>query len=354
MLAYSEDVSPVVNFREPYTLHRGNALRAYETWERPDTIISDGAYGVRGFHGDTVSAEELVDWYRPHVKAWDEAAKPGTALWFWNTEIGWATVHPLLVAHGWEYVQTVTWDKGISHVAGNVNGDTIRRLPVVSEVSVLYQRRLLIDTVDGAMPVKKWLRYEWQRAGLALYRANEACGVKNAATRKYLTQDWLWYFPPGAMVEKLAAYAHEHGHGTGRPYFSLDGERSVTAEEWDALRYTWNHAHGLTNVWQRASLHDSERFKGSMLRSAPRVHNPTAASAAHLNQKPLDFMLRQVAATTNPGGVVWEPFGGLASASVAAVQLGRRAYVAELQKQFQDIAEQRLQVAVAEGQRAIG
>lgn len=34
--------------------------------------------------------------------------------------------------------------------------------------------------------------HEWQRAGLPLYKANEACGVKNAATRKYLTQDWLW------------------------------------------------------------------------------------------------------------------------------------------------------------------
>lgn len=346
MPLYADDV-PVANLREPYTLYRGNALRAYSKWARPDTIISDGAYGVRGFHGDTVSADELVDWYRPHVKAWDEAVKPSTALWFWNTEIGWASVHPLLVAHGWEYVQTVTWDKGISHIAGNVNGDTIRRLPVVSEVSVLYQRRLLIDTVDGAMPVKKWLRYEWQRAGLALNRANEACGVKNAATRKYLTQDWLWYFPPGVMVERLADYAALHGNPSGRPYFSVDGERPVTAAEWDALRYTWNHAHGVTNVWQRPSLHDSERIKGTMHRSAPRVHNPSIASAAHLNQKPLEFMQRQVAATTNPGGVVWEPFGGLASASVAAVQLGRRAYVAELQKQFQDIAESRLREAIS-------
>ena len=51
------------------------------------------------------------------------------------------------------------------------------------------------------MPVQQWLRYEWQRAGLPLARANEACGVRNAATRKYLTQDWLWYWPPGEMIE---------------------------------------------------------------------------------------------------------------------------------------------------------
>jgi site-specific DNA-methyltransferase (adenine-specific) len=336
-----------VNLHEPFHLHRGNVLKAYGDWPAPSTIISDGAYGVRGFHGDTTGVEDLVEWYRPHVAAWETAATPATTLWFWNTEIGWATVHPLLVAHGWDYVQTVTWDKGISHVAGNVNGKTIRRIPVVSEVSVLYQRRFMIDAPEGPMSPKVWLRHEWQRAGLPLYLANEACGVKNAATRKYLTQDWLWYWPPGAMVAKLAAYAMKHGEKGERPFYSLDGERPVTAEEWDALRYPWNHAHGLTNVWQRPSLHDAERLKGNLERSAPRVHNPSVASAAHLNQKPLEFMERQVSAVTRPGDVVWEPFGGLASASVAAISLGRRAYVAEIHKSFQDLAYQRLSDAAS-------
>ncbi|MYK91287.1 MAG: hypothetical protein F4026_03915 [Synechococcus sp. SB0669_bin_8] len=36
------------------------------------------------------------------------------------------------------------------------------------------------------------MRAEWRRTGLPLYRANEACGVKNAATRKYLTQPQFW------------------------------------------------------------------------------------------------------------------------------------------------------------------
>lgn len=109
---------------------------------------------------------------------------------------GWATVHPLLVRHGWDYVQTVVWDKGVGHIAGNVNGDTIRRFPVVTEVCVFYRRRLEFPTPDGVMSAKQWLRYEWRRAGLPLHRANQACGMANAATRKYLTQDWLWYLPP--------------------------------------------------------------------------------------------------------------------------------------------------------------
>ncbi|MBM4729823.1 hypothetical protein GS446_25050 [Rhodococcus hoagii] len=81
-----------------------------------------------------------------------------------------------------------------------------------------------------------------------MYLANKACGVKSAATRKYLTADWLWYWPPGAAIEAMAAYCGRNGLESGRPYFSLDGNRPLTADEWDRLRHRWNHVHGLTNV----------------------------------------------------------------------------------------------------------
>ena len=332
---------------DAFDLFEGDVRSAYERWPTPSTIISDGAYGVRGFHGDTVDSTDLVDWYRDHIEAWTRAATPGTTLWFWGTEVGWATVHAELDRQGWDYVQTIIWDKGLSHIAGNVNGKTIRQFPVVTEVCVLYQRRFEVSTEDGLLGVQEWLRHEWQRSGLPLYLSNEACGVRNAATRKYLTRDWLWYFPPGPMVARMAAYCNEHGFDSGRPYFSLDGLRSVTAEEWDRMRYPWTHTHGLTNVWTRPPLHDSERLKGSLRRSAPRTYKPTRASATHLNQKPLEFMERLVHATTREGDVVWEPFGGLASASVAAVALGRRAFVAERDTHFAQIARERLQDAAA-------
>ena len=333
--------------RPAYLLHRGDAVQAYQGWPAPAAIISDGAYGVRGFHGDPAGPGLLADWYRPHVAAWSRLAGPAATLWFWNTEVGWANVHPLLDQHGWDYVQAITWDKGIRHLAGNVNGKTIRRFPVVSEICVFYQRRLEMRGPDGPMPVQRWLRHEWQRAGLPLNRANEACGVANAATRKYLTTDSLWYWPPGEMLERLAGYAAEHGRASGWPYYSLDGQAAVTAKDWDALRYQWRHAHGLTNVWQLAPLHGVERVKGTMRRAAPRVYHPGSLSAAHLNQKPLEFMHRIIGAVTTPGDVVWEPFGGLASASVAAVGSGRFACVAEVNQDFAKLAAQRLEDAVA-------
>jgi DNA methylase len=343
--------------RPGYLLHRGDALDAYATWPPPAVIISDGAYGVRGFHGDIIGVGGLAEWYRPHVEAWARHAAPATTLWFWNTELGWATVHPLLIGSGWDYVQLVIWDKGVGHVAGNVNGQTIRRYPVVTEVCAFYQRRFEVHGAGGSMPVQQWIRYDWLRSGLPLSRANTACGVRNAATRKYLTQDWLWYWPPGEMIERLARYANQHGAAAGWPYYSLDGRGPVTAKEWDALRYTWRHAHGLTNVWRLAPLHGAERIKGTMRRAAPRVYRPGSLSAAHLNQKPLEFMRRIVHAVTEAGGVVWEPFGGLASASVAAVELGRFACVAETDHEFGDIAAQRLHDALAardRGERSPG
>ena len=327
-----------------FHLHHGDALRAYPSWPAPATIISDGAYGVRGFDGDPTDVRQLSDWYRPHIAAWSAAATPATTLWFWGTEIGWATVHPELDRAGWEYVQTITWDKGVGHIAGNVNGQTIRRFPVVTEVCALYQHQFELESEDGELlGVQAWLRQEWRRSGLPMRLANDACGVRTAAVRKYLGGDWQWYFPPGRAVEQMADFCTQHGKPTARPYFSLDGVTPVTAVAWDRCRYVWNHAHGLTNVWSRPALRDSERITGSMVRSAPRAQSPTSTSASHLNQKPIEFMERIISATTRPGDVVWEPFGGLASTSVAALRLGRVPYAAEINPMFAGMAQERLE-----------
>jgi len=329
-------------------LYVGNAMDVYDEWETPAAIISDGAYGVGGFPGDPRTPEGLGEWYRPHIEAWSRNASLATTLWFWNTEVGWANVHPVLVAHGWNYEFTGIWNKGIGHIAGNVNGRTIRRMPVVTEVCVFYTRtpRLpLTPGGDDVVHMKQWLLHEWKRTGLPTKRANDAAGVKDAATRKYFDQGWLWYFPPAEVMEKLVSYANEHGAADGRPYFSLDGTKPVTGEEWAALRSVWNHQHGITNVWDRPALRSTERYKGSMKRSAPRTYNPSASSATHLNQKPLDLMRQIVASCTRPGDVVWEPFGGLATATVAAVELGRRGCVAEVVPDFAEVAAQRIEEA---------
>jgi site-specific DNA-methyltransferase (adenine-specific) len=314
----------------PCTLYKGDALDAYATWLPPTCIIADGPYGLGKFPGEPRSPTKLDDWYASHAAAWAAAATPSTTLWFWNSEIGWAHAHRALEMHGWEYQETMIWDKGLAHIAGNVNSRTIRGLPVVTEIAVRYTRSLTFKDDSGSIiSAKHWLRSEWQRSGLPLNQSNEATGTLNAATRKYLTQCDMWYFPPGDAVESMARWCTRHGAKTTKPYFSLDGRTSVTAMDWDRLRAKWNHTHGLTNVWQEPPVHNGERIR-------------VGSSYLHANQKPLSLLSKQILACTDPGDVVWEPFGGLCSASVAAVRSGRLAFAAEINEVYQEAASRRL------------
>jgi hypothetical protein len=317
--------------RDGVRIEFADSLTRYDFWQSPTVIISDGAYGLNLFPGDLNSHEGLQNWYAPHIAGWTKKALPETTLWFWATEIGWATVHPILDLYGWEYKTLHVWDKGVGHIAGNVNSKTIRGYPVVTEVCAQYVRKAEIKNDIGEnIEMKQWLRDEWFRSGLPLSKTNEACGVKNAATRKYFTQCHLWYFPPPEMMVKLAAFAEKYGKPTEVPYFSLDRKTPLTAEQWQKMRAKWNHEHGVTNVWREPAVRGKERFKKNKLKSA------------HANQKPLKLISRLIKASSDVGDVIWEPFGGLCSTAIAALHTNRKSYSAEFNENYYLLAASRL------------
>jgi site-specific DNA-methyltransferase (adenine-specific) len=202
----AEEVDAVAWTDEFISVQLGDSLEHYQQWGTPTVIISDGGYGVLGFEGDTSDHLGLPQWYEPHIAAWSKRATPATTLWFWNSEIGWASVHPLLEKYGWRYMNANVWNKGKGHIAGNVNTGKIRRFPVVSEMCVQYVYEARINGFE----LKVWLQQEWKRTGLPARKANEACGVADVATRKYLDQGHLWYFPPPEMFVKMQEYANTH------------------------------------------------------------------------------------------------------------------------------------------------
>jgi site-specific DNA-methyltransferase (adenine-specific) len=102
------------------------------------------------------------------------------------------------------------------------------------------------------------------------------------------------------------------------------------------MRAKWHHAHGVTNVWSEPPVHGIERLKADSSKSA----------VAHANQKPLKLMERQILASTDPGNVIWEPFGGLCSATVAALGLRRRAFAAEINPDYFGLASSRVEDAL--------
>ncbi len=322
--------------RGDVTIHFAPAEDLYAVWPAPTCIISDGPYGVDGFPGDEHTPGALLRWYEPHVRAWSARATAQTTLWFWGTELGWATVHALLESEGWEYRCCNIWDKGLGHVAGNANTQTLRKFPVVTEVCVHYVKSPQFSSAGQTLRMREWLRAEWRRTGLPLRQANEACGVLNAATRKYLTADHLWYYPPPDAFVKLANYANRYGRAEGRPYFSLDGVAAVPAKEWVKMRAKFHCDVGVTNVWREPQVGGHERIQGE--RNGMRYK----FRSLHGSQKPLRLTELAICASTDERDVVWEPFGGLCPGAVVCHHLRRAYFGAEIVPEFYSAALERL------------
>lgn len=70
----------------------------------------------------------------------------------------------------------------------------------------------------------------------------------------------------------------------------------------------------------------------------------------HPNQKPLDLMRWFIENHTQPGDLVLDPFAGSGSTGVAAIQAGREFLGFELDQQWADVANARLEAARPTGQ----
>lgn len=325
-------------------LHFDRAENLYGRWPRPTCILVDGPYGITGFPGDVRKYSELPDWYKPHIAAWTLHSTPQTTLWFWGTEIGWATVHPLFAQSGWEYRCCHIWDKGLSHIAGNANSVTLRKFPVVTEVCVQYVKAARFRSVDGrTMTMQEWLRYEWLRSGLPLGLTNSACGVLNAATRKYFTKCHLWYYPPVEAFVRFVDYANRHGSRNGRPYFSLDGKEPISGEQWSQMRAKFHCEVGVTNIWRELPVRGDERINGS------RSSMQWKYASLHGSQKPVKLIELIVKSSTDLKDIVWDPFGGLCTTAVACLNLDRRCFTAEIVPEFYVAAKERLTRHAAAG-----
>lgn len=300
------------------TIYNGDALQFYKDWKTPTMIMCDGPYGISGFKGDLHDAIGLAEWYETHIKEWTKLSTPQTTLWFWCTEQGWATVHLTLIKNGWDFKACHIWNKGMSHVAGNTNTKTISHLPIVTEVCVQYVRRPSFYVNDCEFSMKEWLRYEWQRTGLPFSKTNEACGVVDAATRKYFTKCHLWYMPPSDAFEKIVHYANSYGKEEGKPYFSINGISPLTKNDWEKYKPKFHCPFGITNVWDIPQLRNKERIKKD------------GSKALHLNQKPLSIIKKLIEMSTDKHDTIWEPFGGLCTTAIAAKELERECFCAEI------------------------
>ena len=261
----------------------------------------DGPYGMGKAAWDKV--KDLAAWYRPHIAEWGRVCAPSASVYLWNTAEGWAAIHPEMVAAGWTFRALVTWDKGIGFLAGKIDTEGTRTWPDVTEVCGLYQRDAdspFPDLLERRRSVAGLTRrdlatlFPSRTGGLTGCVLNWEAGY-NIPTR----EQWV------AMMERIM----EAGTVTmpvwaGREYDQLRAQ-------YESERTPFSLPSGVTNVWSHPLVGGAERLVGA------------DGATLHPCQKPLLFARRIVEASSRPGDLVFEPFGGTCRIATACEAIGR-------------------------------
>jgi site-specific DNA-methyltransferase (adenine-specific)/modification methylase len=96
----------------------------------------------------------------------------------------------------------------------------------------------------------------------------------------------------------------------------------------------WNKGH----KWNFGKQNEMHNFFESAICMGPeRLYNPK-----HPTQKPLGLLKHLIRIATDPEDIILDPYMGVGSTGVAAVQLNRKFIGIELEKEYYDAAERRL------------
>ena len=332
-----------------YELRRGVIRRAYAEDVYPDIedgsvrlIISDGPYFLGKAAWDKGKLDDLPTWYAPHIEAWGRVCMPSASVYLWNTAEGWARLDPVMRAAGWTHRALITWNKGLGFLAGKCDVEGCRTWPDVTEVCGFYQRNEWeIGTCaateiahaagrDDKNWIRPWLVEEWKAAGLKSKQADRALGTNGMAGHYFGASQWS--LPTWENYRTLAEHAAKHGPARERPYLvhpavwpggdlrasydHLRAEYDHLRAEYDHLRAEYERARvpftlppGITNVWTHPQVSGAERLRGP------------DGKALHPCQKPITFSDRMIRASSKPGELVLEPFGGTCRVAVACERM---------------------------------
>ena len=329
------------------TIHRAYAEDIYPTMEPGSVrlVISDGPYGMSKAAWDKMGVDGLADWYAPHIEAWGRLCMPSASVYLWNTAAGWARLDPVMRAAGWTFRALITWDKGIGFLAGKCDVEGCRTWPDVTEVCGLYQRNEWeIGTCAGSMIgeaagtdernpgteffIEERKAAEMSRRDIAAYFPSKTGRITGCVANWEIGYN----FPTWDVWKRSAAAMHEQGPPRERPYLvhpavwpggdlrasydHLRAEYDHLRAEYDHLRAEYEQARvpftlppGITNVWSHPQVGGMER-----------LHGPNG-KALHPCQKPILFSDRMIRASSKPGELVLEPFGGTLRVAVACERM---------------------------------
>ena len=135
---------------------------------------------------------------------------------------------------------------------------------------------------------------------------------------------------------------------TLKDYFQLQNRITWQREKGRGAQRNWKN--GMEDIWF-ATRADDYTFHVDAVKVRRRVRAPSVPywsmpeNTAHPTQKPEKLLAKLILASSDPGGIVLDPFAGSGSTAVTAKKLGRRFVAIERSEQYCAWAEKRLELA---------
>ena len=177
-------------------------------------------------------------------------------------------------------------------------------------------------------PIRAYLACEWKRAGFKNEDANIACGTKSMAAHHFFSHS-QWCLPIEEHYKKLQEYANTHGQRPAPPYEQFHEaprarfEPTPKPDTTEYLRADYEDLRRPFQVTSEVPYTDVWDF-------------PTVGyyEGKHPCEKPIEMSRHIIAASSRPGDVVLDCFGGSCHVADACIQLNRRYIIIEQNAEY--------------------
>ena len=326
-----------------FKLYNGDCLEKLKLLEDKSVnlVLIDPPYNIKKAKWDTwKTVEEYVNFMGQVFLELQRVLKDNGSFYFFHNDFLQIVELQNYINKNTNFVfkQLLIWDKFNGSKWNQLNAivysDGNRNYPKQAEYCLYYtfQDETGLKVVDNNLelykPIRDYFRDERKKTNLSYKELNELMGVASngggMASNILTSYKKGWTFPTKEKYELLqtTGICQKPYEELRQEYEELRQEYEELRQEYEELRYTFNNQ-GLPSVLQ---------------------HEPVKQNG-HITPKPTDILEKIIKTSSNEGDIVLDCFMGSGSTGVACMNVNRRYIGIELDKNYFNIAKQRIEEA---------
>ena len=327
-----------------FKLYNGDCLEKLKLLEDKSVnlVLIDPPYNIKKAKWDTwKTIEEYVNFMGQVFLELQRVLKDNGSFYFFHNDFLQIVELQNYINKNTNFVfkQLLIWDKFNGSKWNQLNAivysDGNRNYPKQAEYCLYYtfQDETGLKVVDNNLelykPIRDYFRDERKKTNLSYKELNELMGVASngggMASNILTSYKKGWTFPTREKYELLqtTGICQKPYEELRQEYEELRQEYEELRQKYEGLRYTFNNQ-GLPSVLQ---------------------HEPVKQNG-HITPKPTDILEKIIKTSSNEGDVVLDCFMGSGSIGVACMNVNRRFIGIELDKNYFNIAKQRIEEAL--------